>query len=93
MSKNEDRASKMKPVELTDEELSLASGGCGPIVVIQNQVNIQNQTALVLGGLGFTFVRQTQVSTQNQLAIVGGLHPASVTQSQISLQDQGTIIN
>ncbi len=74
MYKNEDRA--LNPVELTNEELSLASGGYYPYfpsyhntdVVDQVQASIQNQKAKVYHGFYVSNV-QAQVSGQSQNAV------------------------
>ena len=71
MHKNEDRA--LNPVELTNEELSLASGGYYPgyyyyggyDFVDQDQFNLQNQKAYVYHGYN-VHIHQTQVNLQNQ---------------------------
>ena len=77
MSKNEDHAMIIELVELTDQELSLVSGGfyptisfpSAPDIVTQVQVNAPIQLALAVGGLG------------------------SIEQIQPSLQDQGVVIS
>ena len=67
MHKNEDRA--LNPVELTNEELSLASGGFYPYggfdKINQAQLNKQIQKAYV-GHAYVVDITQTQVSFQNQ---------------------------
>ena len=68
MHKNEDRA--LNFVELTNEELSLASGGFGGYYgydrwVNQAQLSKQNQEAYVYHGYKVN-IDQTQVNFQNQ---------------------------
>ena len=98
MYKNEDCEMMIKPVELTDEELSLVSGGHGPGFVTQfsyqYQYQYQYQTAFVNSSPSSSvFVTQSQFSYQYQTAFVGGFGPTYVTQNQISLQDQSIVIN
>ena len=74
MYKNEDRA--LNPVELTHEELSLASGGFGPYfypyggfdVVDQAQLSVQKQKAFA-DHAKVAVIGQTQASVQNQEAV------------------------
>ena len=75
MSKNEDHAMIIELVQLTDQELSLVSGGFNPIsfdlapkIVTQVQVNAPIQLALAVGGLGS--IEQIQPSLQDQGVVI-----------------------
>ena len=98
MYKNEDGEMMIKPVELTDEELSLVSGAHGPgfsyQYQYQYQFSYQYQTAFVNSSPSSSvIVTQSQFSHQYQTAFVSGFGPTYVTQNQISLQDQSIVIN
>ena len=71
MYKNEDRA--LNPVELTHEELSLASGGYGGYY----------------GGYDFDKIKQAQFNLQNQEAFVGHAYHVNIHQTQVNFQNQG----
>ena len=73
MSKNEDHAMIIELVELTDQELSLVSGGFNPTIslpdiVTQIQINAPIQFALSVGGPGS--IEQVQPSFQGQGVVI-----------------------
>ena len=76
MYKNEDRA--LNPVELTHEELSLASGGYYP-------------GYYYYGGYDYDKINQAQASLQNQMAKVGHAYHVSTVQAQVSGQSQNAV--